>query len=215
MRAPGAFGLLFLALSAPSLSRAAPPLPPPRLLEIATDPEHPTPFQVDDTRPTYSRERYERPSRWGQRRKESVALGVAAGRVFNSKISDGFYGRIGLDGLLRNTSDSTTTALRVEMLSIEAWSSPDGGGGSLPLLLQLGAASGPFVGALGVGWHWVLIDHVDSTGVGFLAPLAAANLGLDLGFLRVMADARASYRWQFTAHDRAQVLVGGIVEILP
>jgi hypothetical protein len=194
-------------LASASLAQAAPPPPPLPLLEVATDPGHPAPFHAVDSRPDYSynRRRPDSPS-------ESLSVGLAGGRVFSRGLSDGFYGRLSTDFLFR-AGDEVVAG--VDFLALEGWGTREGGGGSLPFSLQIGSKQGPLVFLVGVGWYWVLLDHVrDETGLGFLAPQGSAKLGLDLGFLRVFAEGRAAYRWQIGADDRGQLQVGALVELI-
>jgi hypothetical protein len=62
---------------------------------------------------------------------------------------------------------------------------------------------------LGIGWSWAIYDHVRGDGgFGIFAPLATAAFGVDLEGVRILADGRAQYRWQWGADDHYQLLAG-------
>ena len=46
-------------------------------------------------------------------------------------------------------------------------------------------------------------------GFGLFAPFARAAAGVDLGGVRLLADAEVQYRWQWDAADRSQIKIGG------
>ena len=81
------------------------------------------------------------------------------------------------------------------------------GGG--PFSFWGGFRSPVLTSAVGLGWEWAHYDRVRGDGgFGILAPMALATLGLDLGSVRILADGRAQYRWNWGAEDRWQLTLG-------
>ena len=87
--------------------------------------------------------------------------------------------------------------------------SPDGGGGSLPFNFWGGFHSPYLTSTVGLGWDWALYDRIHHRGsFGIFAPFATAQLGLDFVSVRILADAKAQYRWNWGDDDRWQITLG-------
>ncbi|MBK7579636.1 MAG: hypothetical protein IPI67_05445 [Myxococcales bacterium] len=130
------------------------------------------------------------------------------GRVFTERVADGWYGRLELEGLVAGRYEGAGAVGGVT-LGGELWLADGASGGGLPFSFLLGYRTPGLIGCLGVGALMFELDEVDGDrGFGIYAPFASARLGIELGGTRLLADARALYRWQWGAPDRAQLQVG-------
>jgi hypothetical protein len=131
---------------------------------------------------------------------------VTGGSAFTRGAAPGAFGRLELE---ISTGQAEVRPLVLGVLAgAMGWGAPDGGGGGIPTSFYLGV-HGPVFATLGLGWDWLLYDHVLGTGgFGILAPFATANVGLDFDSVRIVLDARVQYRWQWGAEDRAQLTTG-------
>ena len=148
---------------------------------------------------------------------------VSFGVVRSDGLPDGYYGRfeteyfeVAMRGARRH--GPVVGAL----LGLEGWGGRVGGGGGIttsayggyrqPLCPNPGTFD-LFV-ITGLGWHWLIVDHVaGETGVGIFAPLASAAGGLEFGGVRLLGEASAQYRWQWGASDRPHYKFGGILSL--
>lgn len=148
---------------------------------------------------------------------DGVAVGVAFGAIWVRGIDRGYYGRVEAGGYdIQRRRGGLIAGM---LMGVEGWAAPASGdrlnwGGGLPVIFYGGLQSDAAFGVLGLGFDVALVDRIEQeTGVGFFAPEAAANVGLDLEGVRFLVDARASYRWQFSAPDRAAVRLGGAIQL--
>lgn len=146
-------------------------------------------------------------------------LEVAFARAFTSGVSDGWMLRVS-SAYFEQAAERDrrrTGPLAGVTQGLEGWTANGGHGFSFrglayagwrePLSVSRRAAG--VVSLFGLGWHWFLIDSVRGEGgVGIFAPTASVDLGLDLGGLRLTGQGSATYRWQWSADDRAQYSVG-------
>lgn len=102
--------------------------------------------------------------------------------------------------------DKIVSALYGVMPGFEFWrSGADNWGFSLPFAIVGGVRLFPVRATFGVGIDALLVDQVnDDTGVGLFAPFALGKLAVDIAGVQLGLDARAGYRWQFGAEDRAR-----------
>ncbi len=146
---------------------------------------------------------------------DGVAGGVAFGAIWIEGIERGYYGRVEVGAYDIQTRRRGWIAGM--LVGIEGWGAPATGdrlhwGGSLPLIIYGGIQSDAAFAVLGGGLDLFLVDRFDeSLLVGFFAPQAAANVGVDLEGVRFLLDARASYRWHITAPDRGALRLGGAI----
>jgi len=87
----------------------------------------------------------------------------------------------------------------------------------LPAAFVVGMRAVAVRGYLGVGVNAMTLDQVaDDTGLGWMAPMAVANVGLDLFGVNASLDTRVSRRWQFGAPDHTQwmfaLMIGATLE---
>lgn len=149
--------------------------------------------------------------RW-HRGSHSFGVRGTFGRALTEGVANGWYGRLEMDGFFSREPGSAGF-VGGSTIGFEGWGAEESGGGALPTSLYVGFRSRPLFASLGIGANALMIDSVKGdTGVGIFAPFAGASLGLELPGLRVLADARAIYRWQWAAPDRPQLQVGITLE---
>jgi hypothetical protein len=130
------------------------------------------------------------------------------GRTLSKNTADGWFGRIELEAFVTE-GYKRAGPVGGALLGGEVWTSPDGGGGGLPMSLFLGYRSPVFFTTIGAGVDLFVYDRIDDDGgFGVYAPFGAATMGLDFGGFRLLADGRAIERWQWGAPDRPQLQVG-------
>lgn len=135
-------------------------------------------------------------------------LSGTAGGVFTEHAPNGWFGRLELEGFGAGHFEGAGSVGGVT-LGGELWVAGDSGGGGLPVSFWLGYRTPALIGGLGVGTLMLVYDEVDGDGgFGVWAPFGTASLGVELGGTRLLADARALYRWQWGAPDRAQLQLG-------
>lgn len=135
-------------------------------------------------------------------------LSGTVGRVFTERVPDGWFGRLELEGFGAGHFESAG-AIGGVTLGGELWLAGDSGGGGMPVSFWLGYRTPGLTGGLGIGFLMFEYDEVDGDGgFGIYAPFGTASLGVELGGTRLLADARALYRWQWGAPDRAQLQLG-------
>lgn len=142
--------------------------------------------------------------------KSSAGAGLSGtvGRVFTEHAPDGWFGRLELEGVVASRFEGAGAVGGVT-LGGELWLAGESGGGGLPVSFWLGYRTPALIGSLGLGALMFEIDEVDGDrGFGIYAPFATAALGVELAGTRLLADARALYRWQWGAPDRAQLQLG-------
>ncbi|MCC6557347.1 MAG: hypothetical protein IT372_30725 [Polyangiaceae bacterium] len=133
---------------------------------------------------------------------------LTAGRAFTEDVDDGWYGRVETEHLWAG-SRGRPSGIGGVTLGLEGWGSAQGGGGGVPFNFWGGFHSPVVTSAVGLGWEWAHYDEVRGDGgFGILAPMAVATIGLDFASVRVLADGRAQYRWNWGAEDRWQITVG-------
>ncbi len=138
-----------------------------------------------------------------------------AGAVFAKGLETGWYGRLEMEAFSTGALEGAGP-VGGALVGGEFWSSPDGSGGGLPMGFFLGVRSPALFTSLGGGFQLFIVDTVkDDGGFGVYAPYGAFALGFEVpGVLRVGAEARAIYRWQWGAPDYAQVQTGISLTIL-
>jgi hypothetical protein len=146
------------------------------------------------------------PPPWG-RRPDTTSSRLTIGPAFTEGIRDGLFARLETDSYaVRGLGIAGAHA------GLEGWASHDGGGGGLPMSFYAGLRSRGrtrVVGTLGAGFDLFLYDRILHTGgFGIFAPFGTADVGVDMHGVRILADARAQYRWQWFADDRAQLQIG-------
>jgi len=135
-------------------------------------------------------------------------LRISFGRAFTSGAENGWYGRLEAEGFATRRYEESGPAFGV-LVGGEYWRADDGAGGGVPFTLWYGLRSPTLFWSFGFGFEMLIVDRVhDDTGVGIYVPLADTALGIELSGFRLLADARAMYRWQWGADDRAQYQVG-------
>ena len=88
---------------------------------------------------------------------------------------------------------------------VQAWAGDGAGGAGLPMTIMLGVRSRGVRGFVQLGFESILVDRIDrDVGVGLMAPLAGAQLAIDVAGWHAGVDARIERRWQFGAADRTQ-----------
>jgi hypothetical protein len=133
---------------------------------------------------------------------------ATAGATFVEDAEPGAFGRLALD--LSSAMPVHAPHVFGASLGVDGWGSVDGGGGGIPLLLYIGVRdlASLFI-TIGGGADLVIYDRVhDDSGVGILAPFGAAELGVELGAVRVLLDGRVQYRWQWGADDGYRISAG-------
>ena len=93
----------------------------------------------------------------------------------------------------------------------------DNWGFGLPAAFIIGMRAVAVRGYVGAGVNGFTIDQWnDDTGFGWMAPMAVANVGLDLFGFTASFDTRVSRRWQFGSPDHTQwmfsVMIGAVLE---
>ncbi len=175
---------------------------------VAGGPRHPPPDDLD------------RRGEQATHSEDGAGPRLSFGRALTEDLADGWYGRIETDYFIQRATDGRrrvgpTTGI---LVGLEGWGSEDGGGGGVPTTLYAGyrlplfgtSKSPGLFGTAGVGWDWVIWDMALSDGgFGLFAPFARAAAGVDLGGVRLLADAEVQYRWQWDAADRSQIKIGG------
>lgn len=163
-------------------------------LMVAGDPE-PLPISP----PTYTR--------------DGAGPRLTFGRSLTQDIEDGFFGRFETEYF--EVNDILIAGM---LLGLEGWGSPDGGGGAVPISAYWGVRAPLYQGpkapslflSIGLGFDCVVFDYVNhDSGFGLFAPFGTGVAGFEIfpgG--RILADARAAYRWQWGAPDRYQFRLG-------
>jgi hypothetical protein len=184
-------------------------LPPPPPLSVAVPPGPPPP-PAPPPRP-----REPAPARPPDH-DDGAGPRITSGRVFSRGLSDGWYGRFETEYFEIHGRDDGVGRVSGVMLGLEGWGSADGGGGGIPLSVY-GGFRLPFFRrplSLGLGWDWLIVDRIQHvTGVGILAPFGTGTIGIDLRGIRLLADARAQYRWEWGADDRVQLRIGASLSV--
>lgn len=130
------------------------------------------------------------------------------GRAFTEGIDPAWYGRLEMEAFSA-ASRYGAGPLGGAMIGGEVWTGTDGGGGGLPMTLYLALRSPALTTLLGGGFQLFVYDDVkDDAGFGIYAPQGVFAVGFDFGGLRILAEGRAVYRWQWGATDRGQVTIG-------
>jgi hypothetical protein len=201
-------GLLAALLCSPTAAAAqaepppGPPPPPP--LQIAVEPP-PEPLPIPPPPPPPPEPVRHR--RYGPGR-NADGMRVTAGRAFTEDIADGWFGRLEVESIWAGARHAASGIGGVT-LGVAGWGSSDGGGGSLPMTFWGGFHSPIVTTTVGLGWDWALYDRIrDDGGFGIFAPVATAAIGLDFASVRILADGRAQYRWQWGADDPWQLTLG-------
>lgn len=130
------------------------------------------------------------------------------GRAFDADSSDGWFGRLELEGFGAKRFEGAGPAGGV-LMGAEYWRSDDSAGGGMPATLWFGYRTPGLFSSLGLGVDVFLYDEVRGDGgFGLYAPFVTACLGVELGGFRLLGDVRAIHRWQWGAPDRGQLQVG-------
>ncbi|MEZ4221647.1 MAG: hypothetical protein R3B13_12020 [Polyangiaceae bacterium] len=140
----------------------------------------------------------------------AVGSGVRGsfGRVFTQGLDPGWYGRLELSAFTA-ASLHASGPVGGALIGGEFWTAPDAAGGGLPMSFYFGLRSPAVISTLGGGFELFIVDDVkDDTGFGLYAPFGAFALGIEAGGVRILAEGRAQFRWQWGADDRTQLSVG-------
>ena len=133
---------------------------------------------------------------------------LTGGFVLTQDVPNGAFGRLELETYSLRRSDETFVS--GVLVGLEGWGTKGSGGGGIPMVVFTGYREDTSVFAtLGAGWSWAIYDKVGGDGgFGVFAPIVALSFGLDLEGVRILADGRATYRWQWDAPDFYQVQAG-------
>jgi hypothetical protein len=154
----------------------------------------------------------------------SANVGIGArmggGVAYADGVPDAWLFRFDYEAFLYIAPRGTVGGLFGFLTGFDYWKSSnttDNWGLGMPTAFVVGMRAVAVRGLVGFGFNALTIDQVaDDTGLGWCAPMAIANLGLDVHGWTVMADARVSRRWQFGADDFTQwmfsVMVGATLE---
>ena len=148
----------------------------------------------------------------------ALGMRVGGGAAYANGVPDAWLVRLDYELFLHLPPRGTVGAVLGYVVGLDYWrGAPDNWGFGLPFNFVLGVRA-PFVrGYVGWGFDYLLVDQVNGdTGVGFAAPMALVNLGVDINGWTVIADTRVTRRWQLGAPDHTQwmfsVMVGGTLE---
>ncbi|HEY5944646.1 MAG TPA: hypothetical protein VIV40_04105 [Kofleriaceae bacterium] len=152
----------------------------------------------------------------------NVGIGarVGGGLAYSDGVPDAWLFRFDYEAFLYLAPRGTVGGLFGFLTGWDYWharSGPNNWGFGMPTAFVIGMRAVAVRGLVGFGVNAFTIDQVnDDTGFGWCAPLALADVGLDIHGLTLMADARVSRRWQFGADDHTQwmfsVMVGSTLE---
>jgi hypothetical protein len=130
------------------------------------------------------------------------------GRVFTRDVDPGWYGRLEMEAYTAGTYRDAGP-VGGALIGGEFWSAPGATGGGLPMGFYFGLRSPGVISTLGGGFQMFIVDEVDDDGgFGIYAPYAAFSLGVEAAGVRVLAEGRAQFRWQWGAEDRGQLQLG-------
>ncbi len=130
------------------------------------------------------------------------------GRVFTEDLQPGWFGRVEFEAFSAGAYKDAGP-IGGALIGGEFWTADSASGGGLPMSVFLGFRSPILVSTLGFGANFFIVDSVDDDGgFGIYAPFGAMTFGVELGSFRLLADARAIYRWQWGAPDRGQLQFG-------
>jgi hypothetical protein len=136
------------------------------------------------------------------------ALRGTFGRVMSEGIDPGWFGRVEIEGFSTAAYQDAGPVLGA-LIGGEFWTAEEGSGGGMPMSFYFGFRTPNFFSSVGFGADFFIVDNVnDDGGFGIYAPFGALTLGLEVASFRILADARAIYRWQWGAPDRGQVQLG-------
>lgn len=136
------------------------------------------------------------------------ALRGTFGRVMSEGLDPGWFGRVEIEGFSTGAYRDAGPVVGA-LLGGEFWTAEEGSGGGMPMSFYFGFRTPNFFSSVGFGADFFIVDKVnDDGGFGIYAPFGSLNLGLEVASFRLLADARAIYRWQWGAPDRGQVQVG-------
>lgn len=137
--------------------------------------------------------------------------------MFTVQASPSLFARleVGVFAAEREWDEEQGSAVYSAGLGIDVWWREDEARGwSVPLVLQAGYRHGFLVALGGGGLDLVLHDTRPArSGWGVLAPMVVASAGLDIDSVRILADVRVGWRWQWDADDLVQARLGAMVEV--
>jgi hypothetical protein len=131
------------------------------------------------------------------------------GRVFTEGLNAGWFGRVEIEGF--GTSEYRGPGPVVEaLMGGEFWTTDEGSGGGMPISFGFGYRTPVIFSSIGFGANLFIVDKVhDDGGFGIYAPFGSLCLGVEINStFRVLAEGRATYRWQWGAPDRGQFQAG-------
>jgi len=156
---------------------------------------------------------------------EPAPVGIGArfglGYAYADGVPDAWLLRFDYETFLFIAPRNTVGGLFGFLTGFDYWHAkdgmPDNWGFGMPAAFVVGVRAVAVRGLVGLGTNAFTIDQVaDDTGFGWLAPMALANVGLDIHGVTAMFDARVSRRWQFGADDHTQwmlsVMIGATLE---
>lgn len=174
-----------------------PPPPPPRPPQPPLPPSH------------------TRPARVAPPMSDGAGPRITFGRAFTERLLPGFYGRFETEYF--EVRDVVITGM---LLGLEGWGTEGAtaGGFAIPVSLFAGGRGGPGGGpkspvlfaTAGIGIDVLVYDRIGQIdGFGLLSPFCVATAGVEaVPGVRLLADARAAYRWHWTARSNAQYQIG-------
>ena len=153
----------------------------------------------------------------------NVGIGARLGYgwAYSDGVPDAYLIRFDYEAFPFITDRHTVGGLFGFNLGFDYWHArdrvPDNWGLGLPFAFVVGMRAVAARGYVGVGVNAITLDQVDDdTGFGWMAPMALANVGLDLFGWNATFDTRVSRRWQFGAPDHTQwmfsIMIGATLE---
>jgi len=159
------------------------------------------------------------------RQLDAAPVGIGArfgyGHAYSNGVPDAWLLRFDYEAFLFLAPRNTVGGLFGFLTGFDYWHArdgmPDNWGFGMPAAFVVGMRAVAVRGLVGFGVNALTIDQVaDDTGVGWMAPMALANVGLDIYGFTTTVDARVSRRWQFGADDHTQwmlsVMIGATLE---
>jgi len=130
------------------------------------------------------------------------------GPALSDGLDPGWFGRVELEAFGSGAFQDAGPVMGV-LIGGEFWTAKQGSGGGLPMSFFAGFRTPLVFSSLGFGTDFFIVDKVEGdAGFGIYAPFANLTFGVEVGSFRVLADARAIYRWQWGAPDRGQLQLG-------
>ncbi len=145
---------------------------------------------------------------------------ITFGRTWTDRAKDGFYGRFESEYFEVRGSN-----ILGGLVGLEGWGAEGAkaGGGSIVAGGFFGNRAGAMPGehgasflfTVGAGLHVIVFDKMGrEDGFGLFSPYGSMTMGIEpIAGLRFLCDARAVYRWHWTARSEGQIQVGGTLSL--